>query len=130
MRAIGLLLLMLPLLGCPAEEVVDDPAMIWEPALDGDDSGTLDYGEVPTGELAQESITLTNNTDGNISFTLDVDLDGFLLTVETGEITLGPGAEFVVSPRLNPSAPAEYEGSIAFEFDRRIVTWTVLATAI
>ena len=93
------LLCALPLLGCPAEEEVVDPDMIWAPALDEADSGTLDFGDVEVGTLAEESITLTNNTDSAMVFSLDVDLDAFVVSFPNGDITLGRA-------RTTPSARA------------------------
>lgn len=116
------------LTACPPEEVLEDPDVIWDPALDTEETGTLDLGDVAIGETASQTISATNNTDEDLTFTLDVGLDaadGFLLTFPSGDITLAPDAEYAFQVRLNPSQAGSYGGFVDYVFDNRIVSWTV-----
>ncbi len=125
----------LMLSACPTEEPVEDPDVIWEPALSTDSSGTLDLGEIQVAEIVEETITLTNNTDALMEFSVAFDLDpaeGFFGSGldSTLAATLEPGATLPVNVKINPSQAGTISGDIDFVFDNHVVNWTVAGTVV
>lgn len=136
MRSTLLLVLFASLLaGCPTEEVVEDPDVIWVPALETGDTGTLDLGEIPAGVTTSGEIELTNNTEAEMVVTIALDLpedQGFWGSGlhSSQEATLAAGATTAVEIKINPTVGVDISGPIDFVFDNRVVAWTVRGTAV
>ncbi len=120
---------------CPAEEPVEDPDVIWVPALTSDDAGTLDLGELQVGVNVEEAINVTNNTDADILVTIAFDLDpaeGFWGSGldASQDVTLAAGADYDINIKINPSQAGSVNGDIDFVFDNHVVNWTVTGTVV
>jgi hypothetical protein len=123
------------LVGCPSEEVVEDPDVIWTPALTGEDTGRYDLGELSVGDSIDEAINIENNTDADMVVSVEFDLDstqGFWgsALVSTQELTLAAGAETDVGFKLNATQAGTIESTIDFVFDNRVVKWTIVGTIV
>ena len=132
------LAILLSLTGC--ETSGEEPGLIWNPPLNESGSGgELDLGVVATGESVSGEITVRNNTEEDVAFEVDCNLTegGWIVTCPVGERVVPPteydaetgdpiqGTYLAVGPRFQSPAEADYDGTIAFTFDNRIVTYLV-----
>lgn len=129
---------LLQLVACTVEEA--EPERIsWDPPLDADGNGTLEFGDVPQNPDTppQSGIVATNVSDEDIVFDVDCsDLAGEFLatcpTVQPGQdgITVAPGATIQASVRFFAAEPGEYQGLVQFYFDDEVVGYVVHATRL
>ncbi|GEM_PF-3084996 len=127
--------------GC--EETGEEPGLIWNPPLNESGSGgELDLGVVEPSESTSGQIVVRNNTEEDVTFTVTCNLDegGWIISCPTGERVVPPteydeetgdplqGTFLAVGPTFQSPAEAEYDGTIGFAFDNRIVTYVVRVT--
>ncbi len=132
---------LLSLVGC--EEIVQEPGLIWDPPLNESESGgELDLGVVEPSESASAQITVRNNTDEDVAFEVTCNLTegGWIITCPTDERVVPPteydddtgdpiqGTFLAVGPTFQSPAEADYDGTIGFSFNNRIVTYVVRVT--
>ncbi len=129
------------LAGC--EEVEEEPGLIWDPPLNESGSGgELDLGTVAPSEATSGRIVVRNNTEEDVTMEVTCNLDegGWIISCPTGERVIPPteydsetgdpvqGTFLAVGPTFQSPAEAEYDGTIGFSFDNRIVTYVVRVT--
>jgi hypothetical protein len=137
----GLIGVML-LAGCD-EPVGEEPGLVWDPLLnDSGSGGVLDLGVVAPTQSVSGQITVRNDTEEDVLIEVTCNLTGggWIITCPVGERTLPPtqydedtgdplqGTFLSVGPRFQSGAEADYDGTIAFEFDNRLVTYVVQVT--
>ena len=126
-------------LAAACDSTAEEPGLIWNPALDESGSGgVLDLGTVEPSESTSGQIVVRNNTDEPVSFEVTCNLTegGWIIScpndpvvppTEYDEDTGDPiqGTFLAVGPTFQSPAESEYDGTIGFAFDNRIVTYVV-----
>ena len=113
--------------GCGEEPPVL-PDVTWEPALDEDNSATIDLGTIEQGESAQAMVIGTNNSIEAITFQLNCSFNngGFLVPGCPMEQTVEPSETTVpVSATLSTNLSGTYSGTFQFIYDDEIATFVV-----
>ena len=122
------MMLLALLAACGLEKFPDAPLDTGAPSFDDTDSSvygslaispsSIDFGDVEPGDIAAETLVVTNTGDVDIGFTLLDVLDEAAFTVaETTATGVGAGEELVLTLSFSPSAEGSYDGTLTIETD-------------
>jgi hypothetical protein len=129
--------------GCPTTEV--EPGLVWNPTLNESGSGgELDLGTIAPSESTSGQIVVWNNTEDDVAFDVTCNLTegGWIISCPTGERVIPPteydgdtgdpiqGTFLAVGPTFQSPAESDYDGTIAFAYDNRIVTYVVRVSVV